>query len=802
MKQKGNRMEDNGVLYYQRGVDFFENGEYEKSVRAWIQAYESGYEKELILKNLYDCFITPNEEEYRQNYKQNSLSFTELAYEDCLLDFIPVSQERFYIFDKETGIFQGFIDLDRIKDRCRKKVFDSILFADIWDIREIILDLEKNDYSCVYLLLNKTEHKFASFFKLPRIKKLYCANIVIFRDTRIMQTFFEKKEEASIPKQFNVAGTGVRAYRELLQNIHKERVRNTHAERKNIFLTICIPRKIKKEVNLQIRWYISQCVYDSEIEVLIASDSNKADTEDVRIRYFAYDEQECYVENVLKALHIAKGSHKMVVNAEDFGIWKQFGKKLDYIKSHDDQTVFCIYDGVWGGMSELFTDLERLECIVPKSIREKQDLFLCLELKYQHMARCFTEGKRVHIADNWEQAEYLIDAMKQFLGMNKRKIPVQERDHNLVVMATTQLLGPKHAPTRILLEMSRILEIYLKKKVILLTEIKECDAEACIQAELKEIVMISFREELYGRFEYPYKECCFSGYQIQLKRENMQEMQQLMQKLYDYKPYCVWCFGGMPAFAGAMKQFTTMIYMQFMEGYPGMPADLVVNYFERASFVYPQEKAFLIAKGVKVQEIRIGLSSYKKSKGLYRRGDFGIPEEAFCIGIAGNRLERDCTDEFLDMLGQVIHRNTTKKAWLIFIGGISREFGIKVMESTKENSCIRFFGYCPEFADAIALTDLVVATPGLGNGGTGVTALQEGIPVISLEVGDIASCVGKEFQCQSLEEYPGLIQKYMEDLDFYKAQSEKAVEVFQSLLVDDETVAQQVQEVLEQVKGL
>lgn len=119
-------MEDNGALFYQRGVDFFENGEYEKSVRAWIQAYESGYEKELILTNLYDCFITPNEEEYRQNYKQNSSSFTELAYEDCLLDFIPVSQERFYIFDKETSIFQGFIDLDRVSDRCRKKVFDSI----------------------------------------------------------------------------------------------------------------------------------------------------------------------------------------------------------------------------------------------------------------------------------------------------------------------------------------------------------------------------------------------------------------------------------------------------------------------------------------------------------------------------------------------------------------------------------------------------------------------------------------------------------------------------------------------------
>jgi len=80
--------------------------------------------------------------------------------------------------------------------------------------------------------------------------------------------------------------------------------------------------------------------------------------------------------------------------------------------------------------------------------------------------------------------------------------------------------------------------------------------------------------------------------------------------------------------------------------------------------------------------------------------------------------------------------------------------------------------------------------------------LQEGIPVVSLKVGDIAACVGEDFQCESLEEYPVLIQRYMEDSDFYAAQSKKAVEVFQSLLVEEEEVAQQVGEILEQVKGL
>lgn len=795
-------MEDNGEYYYKSGIDFFENGEYEKCVREWIHAYEIGFERELILKNLYGCFIEPNEEEYRQNYKQNSAGFTGLAYEECMLDFIPVSQEKFCIFDRESSVFKGFIELEKISDHGRKPVFDSILFADIWDFREIISDLKKNNRNCVYLLANKAEDKLVSFFKLPHLDQLYCENLIVFRNTRIMQAFFEENAEFFIPKQFAGAGMQVNTYKALLQKIHKKRVKNIHAERKDIFLTICIPRKTEKEIILQIRSCLSQCFYDSEIEVLIACSGNETDTEDIRMRYFTYDEQESYVENVWKALHMAKGIFKIVIDAEEFEIWKQLGSILDDLKAHGEQTILCMYQGVLGGVSKLFTDLEWLQHIISKSIREKQDLFMCLELKNQYTSKCFTKGERVHIAENWEQSEYLIEEMKKFLNMGKTKVPVQERDHNLIVMAITQLLMPEHAPTRILLEMSRILEIYFKKKVILLSEIKEYDAETCIQAGLKEAYMLNYRKELDGKFEYSYKECCFSGYQIQLKRENRQQMQQLMQELYDGKPYCVWCFGGVPAFAGAMKQFTSVIYTQLTEGYPGIPADMVVNYFERASDVYPQEKAFLIYRGVKVQEIRIGLPSYQKSKGLYHRSATGMPEDAFCIGIAGNRLEKDCTDEFLNMLGQVLHRNKTNKVWLIFIGGVSGEFEKKVKECTNEESCIRFLGYCPEFADAIALTDLVVATPGLGNGGTGVTALQEGIPVVSLEVGDIASCVGKDFQCRSLEEYPALIQKYIEDSDFYQIQSKKAVNVFQSLLVDEKTVARQVQEVLEQVKGL
>lgn len=428
-------------------------------------------------------------------------------------------------------------------------------------------------------------------------------------------------------------------------------------------------------------------------------------------------------------------------------------------------------------------------------------MFACLLLKQQLLFYHFMQGTRIDIAKDWAEVNYCHQEMCRLMEMNVSRIPAQERDNDLILMVSTQLMLPKHAPTRILLELARILEVYLNKRVFLVSEIVEADAEFCRKNGLTQSYGLNYRQDLNGTFSYPYQECTFKGCQIVLRQDHMQEMKRLIRRLYRLKPYCVWCIGGMPVFAGAMKRFTTMIYTQCVEGYTGIAADMVVNYFDRAPTAYPKERRFLLEHGVKIENIRIGLSSYHKSKGIYKRSDFSIPQDAFCVGIAGNRLERDCTDLFLDALRQAVQMNTSKQVWLIFIGDIPPQGRERIARQTQAVSNIRFLGYRSEFADAIALTDVLAAAPGLGNGGAGVTALQEGKPVVSLETGDIASCVGEDFQCHTLEEYPKLIRRYLEDQEFYDRQSQRAMQVFESLLVDDQTIASQLAYVLEQVKG-
>lgn len=451
--------------------------------------------------------------------------------------------------------------------------------------------------------------------------------------------------------------------------------------------------------------------------------------------------------------------------------------------------------------SEIVSNTDWAAYLLDRAVREKRELFPCLLLKQQLLIYYFMQGVRMDIEKDWMQEEYLYQEMCRRMEMDVSKIPAEERNNDLVIMVSTQLLEPKHAPTRILLELARILEVYLHKKIMLVSEILETDGEFCNKNGLTKKYGLNYRKELNGTFVYPYKECTFSGYQIVLRPDHMEEMKRLIRRIYELKPYCVWCIGGMPVFAGAMKRFTTMMYTSCVEGYAGIPSDMVVNYFDRAPVVYPKEQKFLLEHGVKIANIRIGLSSYHKSGGIYKRSDFSIPDDAFCIGIAGNRLDQDCTDLFLDVLRQAVKMQTSRRIWLIFIGDINEKAQEKITAQTQADGCIRFLGYCSEFADAIALIDVLAAAPALGNGGAGVTALNEGKPVVSLETGDIASCVGEEFQCHTLEEYPDRIRRYVEDQAYYDRQSQKAVQVFESLLVDDQTIASQLQDVLEQVKG-
>ncbi len=914
-------MENAGELYFNQGILFFELKQYEQAVHAFIQAYELEYEKEKILNILYDCFIIPNEEEFKRNYEHNNLGFTRLAYEVCTIDFIPVSEEQFFVFNSKTKEFEGVFLLEKNPIHGENVEFDSILYTDIWDMRQIIPDLKETSWNTVYLLLNEMlEPQFASFFKLPRFSELYLENVIVFPDDRYMKIYFEEYNEFYLPKQ--IVTENKNKYCNMINIFHQKRITQLMPEHNNIFLSVCIIDLSDKNPAIQNVIQLLQCPYDSEIEfvILCRKTEEYKQIKDSRIRVWKLEKEQSCEQGIFKLLESAWGNFAVLINGCDIMLWKQLREYLNFIISHLTCGVFlesgygedavilsnriyekgyeavsavaeinyltgitynmnlyrsicdfqeireikgnlslaghlhiciamvmCMYSDYavmklpfWkrGGVESCIDNLRnteqnnafldfrylrilkeyaKIEAVYKKNrkkdelahiygllceaLSSKQDFFQCLLLRNQYSSVCFLNGKKIAITENWNHAEYFIRTMQKMLKIEYKRIPVCERNSDFIVVAATQLLSERHAPSRIILEICKIIRKYLNKEVFLILEIKTSDIIKCMSMGFQ-CYETDYDERLTGEFTLQKKEVTYRGYQIMLNQENIQEMKQVMNYLYQKKPYCVWCFGGMPAFAGAMKQFTPMLYTQFSEGYPGIPADMVVNYFKRASELYKEDKQFLLKHHVIIRDINIGLKSYQKSEGKLKRDCFDIAENAFCIGIIGNRLQSDCTESFLDVLKQIVHIHTVKDIWLIFIGRTVEVFEKKVAEHVKCKERLRFLGRQEEFAEAVALIDLLAATPGLGNGGAGVAAMNEGKPVVCLKTGDIASCAGEDFQCDDISQYPAIIKRYVEDKAYYDMQSKKAENQFERLLIGDAEIAVQIKDVLEAVKGL
>ncbi len=427
----------------------------------------------------------------------------------------------------------------------------------------------------------------------------------------------------------------------------------------------------------------------------------------------------------------------------------------------------------------------RIEILLRREIQHSGNLYLILQLKKQLDIMDFLLNKHRAFMEVWDINQYFQREMSQLLEMNYDKIPVGKRRRDFIVIVTTQLLGVSHSPTKMVLEFCRIFEKYLKVKVLLVCALESICFEKIEKLGIKVLHGVNCLEQ-QGFFTMKYKESEIECYQIFLDEENVDEQRELIHMIYEKKPLFVWQFAGIPAFASTMQQFTSYYYMQMTQGYPAVAADLVINYFQDTLEHHPDEYKMLQEKGIPVTDMFFTFSRCS-SKGLLSRVQYQIPEDGFCLGIAGNRLANECTDEFLQVLTKVLKKD--KQMMLVFIGPVDQMFIDRINRKVNaENRCF-FLGCQKNPEEALALIDLYVDMPHQGGGYMGTSAISEGKPVLCLKGGDVSAKAGKEFCYDSLEEYENEIFRYKNDVSYYEMKSEAARNRADSIMVNDEQLA-------------
>lgn len=511
------------------------------------------------------------------------------------------------------------------------------------------------------------------------------------------------------------------------------------------------------------------------------------------------------LKELLKSIQIGEGSQEE---------WQQIKENIErYLRELREEgalEMFLLYlRGEYGDDRELYKILlrylcefakedeiiyELLYCMRNDALVNKEDIYYILQWNQQYVSRGFRLGRYWNIEEDWNMFTYVCERVRQKYNCSHEFIPVEKRDEDFIVVAANQLLGINHAPTKFVFEFCRIIETVLKKKVLLINEVLVTDVEYLQKNGLKLewIRWNNYLEEATGDFTYEYNGYKAAGYQILVKDNSLLEMEMLVNSIFEKKPYCVWCFGGNLIFANLCQQFTTLVYTAFNQGYPGVPADIVVNYFKRSPIENLEEKRFLEEHNVKVKDIEF-MFHYPLAQEEISREDIGIPENAFCIGVIGNRLASACSTAFLEILHNVMCQE--EKIHIVFVGGTDEEFEKRVNEQLLYPKRICFMGYQKKLQEAVNILDIFVNPPQVGGGTGGILALNEGKPVITAANGDVASFAGEEFICEGLDAYEELILRYIRDKEFYREKSVLARQKAEMMCTTDN-------EMTEIVKGI
>lgn len=360
---------------FKEAIELFEAGEYDKSVQNLIGLYEHGYEKEQILNFLYQAFVEPNIEEFKKNYQTQADGLIDVEYEATQLDFIPVSDQKFYIWYKEEQRFVGNIDLNveaQIEDRQRD--FQSLLIAQTCDIREMIPFLLNKQYNTVYIVLNKNKEIFASFLKLPKIREYFLENAIIFENTKIMQLFFEEYSEFYIPR--SIIAKDSQEYVTFFKDLHKRRL--LKKERKNnVFLTIGIPSYNRGKILLENVKQLLNLEYDAEIEIVVSNNGSKIEADyydqiskinDSRLVYTSFEANQGYASNVLNVMTHASGHFLVMCSDEDFLVLDKLSGFIQFL--FENLQMAMSYTGGYGSNFENGTiqmypaGIQAIECAV------------------------------------------------------------------------------------------------------------------------------------------------------------------------------------------------------------------------------------------------------------------------------------------------------------------------------------------------------------------------------------------------------------------------------------------------------
>ncbi|WP_026491349.1 hypothetical protein [Butyrivibrio sp. XPD2002] len=371
---------------------------------------------------------------------------------------------------------------------------------------------------------------------------------------------------------------------------------------------------------------------------------------------------------------------------------------------------------------------------------------------------------------------YISQRYLKELDANIEMIPYEKRNHKFAVVTTYQLLGERHAPTNIVLSVCHHLQNYFGYEVLMVVIGEPIDSNEISKIWTGDFVMPNYTDT-WGEYGINYHDQIIHCYQIDINKASRTDMLSFIGEIYGMRPEFIWQINGLPRMDQIWRSMTTYAAMPVTHGLEVSDAHLLARY--QAGDILPETTEYVKACRQETIYFKMTGFGYKEetTEDKYTKKAFGIPEDAFTIGVIGNRIEREVTEEFRQVMISIAEQSP--RAHFVFIGPFEQKLpDILEKRSTR-------LGYRKDFLSALQIIDLFINPKRSGGAGGATRAMRIGIPVTTLADSDVASFAGDDFICKDYEEMISDVLHYITDPDYYKKQSDNAKGHFGTLFSND-----------------
>lgn len=148
-------------------------------------------------------------------------------------------------------------------------------------------------------------------------------------------------------------------------------------------------------------------------------------------------------------------------------------------------------------------------------------------------------------------------------------------------------------------------------------------------------------------------------------------------------------------------------------------------------------------------------------------GDFGLGGAGFVFAVVGTRLDQEVDAGFLSLAEEVLDR--CPDAVVAFAGPVSELPGR--LTASRHAARLRVLGHLNDIRAFYGRVGAFLNPPRQGGGGSAAFAVGEGVPVVTMPWGDVASVAGPDFRVADRAAYVARAAALCADRDFRAAQS-------------------------------